>query len=66
MKKVLAVVLVMITLIAFTPVNSAYAKNASCNVALGGCNGQCGQIFSAENPGLYGCYAGCEIGWLFC
>jgi hypothetical protein len=66
MKKIIALFLVMVTLIAFTPINNAYAKKASCNAALGGCNSQCENIFSAENPGRYGCYAGCEIGWLFC
>jgi hypothetical protein len=66
MKKTLIFLLVLITLITITPINEAFAKKASCNAALGGCNGQCEKIFSAENPGRFGCYAGCEIGWLFC
>jgi hypothetical protein len=66
MKKTLAFTVALATLVVLSPINKAYAKKATCNTALGGCNGQCEQIYSAENPGRYGCYAGCEIGWLFC
>jgi hypothetical protein len=66
MKKALAFLLVLASLLAFSPIDEAYAKKQSCNAALGGCNKECENMYSSFNPGRLGCYAGCSIGWAFC
>lgn len=50
----------------FSPLGDAIAKPEYCYDALAQCNARCEEIYSALNPGRYGCYAGCSIGWALC
>jgi len=66
MKKTLSFIFILVTLLSLSPIDNAYAKKQSCYQYLAGCNNRCEDIFSAYNPGRYGCYAGCEIAWALC
>lgn len=66
MRKKLFLAGTVLLLNAFSPLGEALAKPEYCTKALAGCNKECEETFSSFNPGRYGCYAGCEIGWALC
>jgi len=66
MKKTLAFIFIFVSLLVSSPFDNAHAKQLSCYGYLGGCNNACEDIYSWMNPGRYGCYAGCSIGWALC
>ena len=64
MKKLLFTVTFIISLIAFSPVESI-AKPPYCQAALGSCYGSCSEAIGFS-LGRASCYGGCYIGYAFC